>query len=171
MALCEARRSTSFIIPWHSRCLQIHAGFFSQYDFLTEDLSSVDRSKTPWVVFAGHRPMYVNSGGPGAIPCEVQDDDEDEVQERCPNDQPVAELLRSSLEDVLVENKVGARYRHLDRRHGCGQDVIFRIVAHLPSSCRLKVLFLTGRWVISDNSLIDVTPMIALAVTPTFIHS
>ncbi|KQK10182.1 nucleotide pyrophosphatase/phosphodiesterase [Brachypodium distachyon] len=29
-----------------------------QYNWMDEDLSSVDRSRTPWVIFIGHRPMY-----------------------------------------------------------------------------------------------------------------
>lgn len=29
-----------------------------QYRFIEEDLGSVDRSKTPWIIFLGHRPMY-----------------------------------------------------------------------------------------------------------------
>ncbi|KAL6853503.1 hypothetical protein ACP4OV_019532 [Aristida adscensionis] len=29
-----------------------------QYNWMDEDLSSVDRTRTPWVVFIGHRPMY-----------------------------------------------------------------------------------------------------------------
>ena len=29
-----------------------------QYEFLERDLASVDRARTPWVVFMGHRPMY-----------------------------------------------------------------------------------------------------------------
>ncbi|KAJ6702493.1 PURPLE ACID PHOSPHATASE-RELATED [Salix koriyanagi] len=29
-----------------------------QYKWMERDISSVDRSKTPWLVFAGHRPMY-----------------------------------------------------------------------------------------------------------------
>ncbi|KAL6853504.1 hypothetical protein ACP4OV_019533 [Aristida adscensionis] len=29
-----------------------------QYNWMTEDLSSVNRSRTPWVIFIGHRPMY-----------------------------------------------------------------------------------------------------------------
>lgn len=32
-----------------------------QYAWLEEDLKSVDRSETPWVVLGGHRPMYVDS--------------------------------------------------------------------------------------------------------------
>ena len=32
-----------------------------QYLFLEKDLGSVDRAKTPWVIFGGHRAMYLNS--------------------------------------------------------------------------------------------------------------
>lgn len=32
-----------------------------QYDFLVADLAAVDRNLTPWIVFNGHRPMYVSS--------------------------------------------------------------------------------------------------------------
>ena len=32
-----------------------------QYNFLEEDLASVNRTKTPWVIFNGHRAMYINS--------------------------------------------------------------------------------------------------------------
>ncbi len=32
-----------------------------QYLFLHNDLYNVDRSVTPWIVFTGHRPMYVDS--------------------------------------------------------------------------------------------------------------
>ncbi|XP_066309836.1 probable inactive purple acid phosphatase 27 [Miscanthus floridulus] len=34
-----------------------------QYNWMDEDLSSVDRSRTPWVIFIGHRPMYSSHGG------------------------------------------------------------------------------------------------------------
>jgi len=33
----------------------------AQYNFLQKDLASVNRNKTPWVIFAGHRPMYIDS--------------------------------------------------------------------------------------------------------------
>ena len=40
--------------------------------FVAADLASVDRSRTPWLVVGGHRPMYVDStyvGGPdGDLP-------------------------------------------------------------------------------------------------------
>ncbi|KAK9189211.1 hypothetical protein WN944_020617 [Citrus x changshan-huyou] len=29
-----------------------------QYEWMKKDMASVDRSKTPWLIFAGHRPMY-----------------------------------------------------------------------------------------------------------------
>ena len=34
---------------------------------MKKDLAGVDRSKTPWIIFGGHRPMYISSnyGGPG----------------------------------------------------------------------------------------------------------
>ncbi|KAL5760345.1 hypothetical protein ACOSQ2_019183 [Xanthoceras sorbifolium] len=32
-----------------------------QYDWMKKDMASVDRSKTPWLIFAGHRPMYSSS--------------------------------------------------------------------------------------------------------------
>jgi len=32
-----------------------------QYQFIAQDLAKVDRARTPWVVFSGHRPMYTSS--------------------------------------------------------------------------------------------------------------
>ncbi|KAH9709907.1 Purple acid phosphatase [Citrus sinensis] len=29
-----------------------------QYEWMKKDMASVDRSKTPWLIFSGHRPMY-----------------------------------------------------------------------------------------------------------------
>ncbi|PHT48017.1 putative inactive purple acid phosphatase 2 [Capsicum baccatum] len=40
----------------------------NQYDFLKHDLESVDRVKTPFVVFQGHRPMYTTSSGKKDVP-------------------------------------------------------------------------------------------------------
>ncbi|XP_060186328.1 probable inactive purple acid phosphatase 2 [Lycium barbarum] len=39
-----------------------------QFDFLKHDLESVDRVKTPFVVFQGHRPMYTTSSGKKDVP-------------------------------------------------------------------------------------------------------
>eukprot|EP00604_Paraphysomonas_vestita_P002514 CAMPEP_0174818342 /NCGR_PEP_ID=MMETSP1107-20130205/1004_1 /TAXON_ID=36770 /ORGANISM="Paraphysomonas vestita, Strain GFlagA" /LENGTH=472 /DNA_ID=CAMNT_0016030055 /DNA_START=859 /DNA_END=2277 /DNA_ORIENTATION=+ len=38
-----------------------------QYNWIENDLKSVDRTKTPWIIFGGHRPMYINSNYGGAI--------------------------------------------------------------------------------------------------------
>merc|ERR1712166_1508383 len=38
----------------------------SQHAWLEETLASVDRKLTPWLVIAGHRPMYVDTAWPGA---------------------------------------------------------------------------------------------------------
>jgi hypothetical protein len=35
----------------------------AQVDFMKQDLASVDRSKTPWVVALGHRPWYAAASG------------------------------------------------------------------------------------------------------------
>ncbi|KAH7570584.1 hypothetical protein JRO89_XS05G0140200 [Xanthoceras sorbifolium] len=32
-----------------------------QYEWMKNDMASVDRSKTPWLIFTGHRPMYSSS--------------------------------------------------------------------------------------------------------------
>ncbi|XP_039002235.1 probable inactive purple acid phosphatase 1 [Hibiscus syriacus] len=33
-----------------------------QYNWMKKDMASVDRSKTPWLIFTGHRPMYSSLG-------------------------------------------------------------------------------------------------------------
>jgi len=61
-----------------------------QYRFLENDLASVNRSNTPWVIFSGHRPMYIDStawDGPAS-------------------DQMVAEELRRNVESLLFKYKV-----------------------------------------------------------------
>ena len=57
-----------------------------QYTFLEDHLRSVDRSVTPWLVFAGHRPMYIDSTNADPVS----------------GDLTVAKLLRESLEPLLV---------------------------------------------------------------------
>ena len=40
-----------------------------QHLWLQQDMSAVDRSRTPWLVLVGHRPVYIDandSGDPGA---------------------------------------------------------------------------------------------------------
>ncbi|CAN6444135.1 unnamed protein product [Victoria cruziana] len=38
-----------------------------QYKWIEKDLASVNRTRTPWLLFMGHRPMY-SSAAPGVIP-------------------------------------------------------------------------------------------------------
>ncbi|XP_064404192.1 uncharacterized protein LOC135349586 [Halichondria panicea] len=61
-----------------------------QYNYMKARLSMVDRSKTPWLVFAGHRPMYIDS---------TNDSPKS-------GDLPVSELLRATVEPLLKESKV-----------------------------------------------------------------
>ena len=46
-----------------------------QYQWLENDLASVNRTKTPWIIFGGHRAMYINSnyGGPVTSDISVMD--------------------------------------------------------------------------------------------------
>ncbi|KAG6630331.1 hypothetical protein CIPAW_13G010400 [Carya illinoinensis] len=34
-----------------------------QYEWMRNDMASIDRSKTPWLIFMGHRPMYTSTDG------------------------------------------------------------------------------------------------------------
>ncbi|GAB5031736.1 inactive purple acid phosphatase 27-like [Nannochloropsis oceanica] len=64
-----------------------------QHDFLLDALSSqMNRTLTPWVVVAAHRPMYIDSDW---------DDPEKEA-----SDQEVAKKMQEGLEDVLMQYKV-----------------------------------------------------------------
>jgi len=61
-----------------------------QYLWLENDLMSVDRSVSPWLIFAGHRPMYIDStdvNGPAS-------------------DIVVSAELKESLEPLLVQYQV-----------------------------------------------------------------
>lgn len=42
-----------------------------QYNWLEKDLKSIDRSKTPWVIFGGHRAMYINSNYSGPATSDI----------------------------------------------------------------------------------------------------
>jgi hypothetical protein len=62
----------------------------AQYNWIEQDLKSVDRSLTPWVVFSGHRPMYIDSTN----------------FEPIDGDQTVAIDLRKNVEPLLQKYKV-----------------------------------------------------------------
>ncbi|KAJ9707794.1 hypothetical protein PVL29_000049 [Vitis rotundifolia] len=68
----------------------------SQYDFIKQDLESVDRKKTPFVVVQGHRPMYTTSN---------------EL-----TDAPLRERMLKYLEPLFVKNNVTlALWGHVHR--------------------------------------------------------
>jgi len=88
-------------LSWYSvNYGSVHAVFMSteddfrntstQYQWLLQDLAAVDRSVTPWIIFSGHRPMYIDSTNNNAPD----------------GDQPVAALLRQHVEPLLMEYKV-----------------------------------------------------------------
>jgi hypothetical protein len=62
----------------------------SQHDFVKGALASIDRRRTPWVVFAGHRPFYIDS---------LNDSPPD-------GDQPVARDIRTAFEHLLKKYSV-----------------------------------------------------------------
>jgi len=61
-----------------------------QWNFLKQDLAAVNRSKTPWIIFSGHRPMYIDSTN----------------NDTFTGDLPVAKLLKEHVEPLLYEYKV-----------------------------------------------------------------
>ncbi len=66
----------------------------AQYNFIVKDLQSVDRSITPWLIVAGHRPQYISS-----------------TNENLPaGDLPVARLLRKNLDPLFKQYKVDVAF-------------------------------------------------------------
>ena len=65
----------------------------AQYEFIKRDLEAVNRTRTPWVVVGGHRPMYVDAVAWSPL-------------ERTNEDQAVATYLRQSLEPLFLQYKV-----------------------------------------------------------------
>ena len=62
----------------------------TQYNWLLADLKAVDRSITPWIIFCGHRAMYINS----------------DYATGFSSDQVVATLMRKNLEPLFMKYKV-----------------------------------------------------------------
>jgi hypothetical protein len=76
-----------------------------QYLWIEHDLASVNRSITPWIIFSGHRPMYVDSNSC----CEGYDDD------NCSNcafgsDVSDMELLQENIEPLLYMYQVNLAF-------------------------------------------------------------
>lgn len=66
----------------------------AQHDWLAKDLAGVDRSKTPFLLFAGHRPMYIDStnDSPGG------------------GDLTTGALLVQHVEPLLLQNRVDVAF-------------------------------------------------------------
>jgi hypothetical protein len=43
----------------------------AQYLWIEQDLMNLDRTKTPWVIFGGHRAMYINSNYGGSVTSDI----------------------------------------------------------------------------------------------------
>lgn len=76
-----------------------------QYAFILQDLMNVNRTNTPWVIMASHRPMYVSS------PDATSPD----------SDMVVAQMMRDSFEPLLLEYEVDAFFagHHHDYQRSC----------------------------------------------------
>ena len=76
-----------------------------QRAFIESDLAAVDRTRTPWVLMAGHRPFYVSSS--------------DATSPR--SDMVVAAMLRAQLEPLLLKYRVDAYFagHHHDAQRTC----------------------------------------------------
>jgi len=75
-----------------------------QYDWLEHDLATVNRSVTPWVVFGGHRAMYINSNYGGVDTSDIT----------------VMDLMIEHLEPLLWKYKVNLGFyghNHVVQRH------------------------------------------------------
>ena len=65
-----------------------------QHSWVLADLSSVDRSVTPWIVFTSHRPLY--TAACSNLP----------LQHACQIESPVFQALQVAWEDVLILHNV-----------------------------------------------------------------
>ena len=65
-----------------------------QHSWVLADLSSVDRSVTPWIVFTSHRPLY--TAACSNLP----------LQHACQIESPVFQALQVAWEDVLIQHNV-----------------------------------------------------------------
>jgi hypothetical protein len=79
--------------PVHICGMSTEHDFFvgsEQYAWIANDLRSVDRSKTPWIIFGGHRPMYIDST----------------YGEGWSSDGVVMDMLIDNIEPLLLEARV-----------------------------------------------------------------
>ena len=75
-----------------------------QWEFLKNDLESVNRTITPWIIFGGHRAMYLNSNYGGNPTSDIA----------------VMNSMIENLEPLLIDNKVDLGFyghNHVVQRH------------------------------------------------------
>lgn len=103
---CQAHQHHSFpATKPHHHCHLASTGS-EQHTFVLTDLAQVDRTRTPWVVAGGHRPLYISSTN----------------HMRGDGDQAVAADLRNAFEEAFVQYKVGG-------------DVLWRVLYQLGCVC------------------------------------
>jgi hypothetical protein len=75
----------------HYDCVYRMAGLLGACcSFIVEDLKAVDRSRTPWLIVGGHRPIYIDSTNDAPVQ----------------GDQTVAADLRAALEQEFIKYEV-----------------------------------------------------------------
>jgi len=68
-----------------------------QWEWIFSDINSINKTKTPWIIVAGHRPMYAS---------DIYNDSRDD-------DQEVSALLRQHLEPIFLNNVDIAFWGHI----------------------------------------------------------
>jgi len=102
-----------------------------QFAFLKKDLASVDRSRTPWLIFTGHRPMYIDSKSGSKLGSHLS----------------VASDLRKYIEPLLVEHNVDLAlwgHHHSYQRTCPVQKEVCQSAAEAKAGKRLPVHIVIG---------------------------
>ncbi len=92
-----------------------------QYFWIENDLKSVNRTKTPWIIFSGHRPFYVDSDS-----CCQNFDDDDCTQCLLGTDMSDMQNLQANIEPLLHKYQVNlgfaGHYHDLERQSAVYQN-------------------------------------------------
>jgi len=113
----------------------------TQWNFLKADLASVNRQRTPWLIFAGHRPMYSNSHFCIKFPNQCQ-----------------TLWLQKELEEMLLEAKVDlvlwAHVHNYQRTHPIYKN------KRVPHGLRHVVIGMAGMTLV-ENDFYENNPLFA----------
>jgi len=109
-----------------------------QYNFLENDLMNVDRTKTPWVIVTGHRPMYISS-----LNWRAED-----------GDQTVAQQLREQIEPLIMKYNVNAfiQGHHHSYQRSCP---VYQEVCQAEGSAPVQIVVGTAGYASSRDILAD----------------